>query len=135
MKSAIHNMTIIRYYRDGRPWDKVTIENPSFSDVENAILQMDNYCFPIVELRTFESEENEDEETFTIMGGDGRFTLFELFGKWHYVNPNGSNEEVWLWASDQGYKCEEKNIIYEIEKVMKIVKIFYETGSYENLDD
>jgi hypothetical protein len=60
MASPIHHMTVIRYYRDGRHWDTEQINSPSWSDVELAIRRMDNYCFPIVQLNTTESEEDED---------------------------------------------------------------------------
>ena len=125
-------MTSIRYYRDGRHWDAEQIDSPSWADVEFAIRRMDNYCFPIVELKTTDDEE--DENIFNICGGDGRWALFHMMGAWQYTQPGGSNKEVRLWESDQGYYCREKNVLTDIEKVLHIVKAFYETGSYDHLD-
>lgn len=42
MASLIHHMSIIRYYRDARPWDVKQIDSPSWPDVESAIRLMDN---------------------------------------------------------------------------------------------
>ena len=125
-------MTVIRYYRDGRPWDEERIDSPSWSDVESAIRRMENYCFPIVQLNLTDSDE--DESIFNIVGGDGRWALFHMMGDWQYETPGGGEDEVRLWDSDQGYYCREKNILKDIDTVLHITKAFYETGSYDGLD-
>ena len=57
-----------------------------------------------------------------------------MMGEWQYAEPGGSEKEVRLWDSDQGYFCREKNVLGDVEKVLRIVKKFYETGSYDDLD-
>lgn len=133
MTSPIHHLTVVRYYRDRRPWDTEVIGAPAWLDVEAAIRRMDNYCFPIVELNTTASEENSD--IFTVYGGNGRWALAQITGDWQYEDPAGGEGDVRLWESDQGYFCREKNILTDIEKVLRIAKAFYETGSYEKLDN
>jgi hypothetical protein len=123
---------VIRYYRDGRHWDVEKIVVPAWSDVEAAIRKMDNYCFPIVQLNTTDNERAED--IFNICGGAGRWALFHMMGDWQYEEPGGGEGEVQLWDSDQGYYCSEKNILTDIEKVLRITKAFYDTGSYNGLD-
>lgn len=132
MSSPIHHMTVIRYYRDSRPWDSVDVPSPAWEDVEAAIRKMDNYCFPIVQLNCTEFED--DEEIFNVIGGDGRYALFHMMGEWQYEAPNGGDGEVRLWDSDQGYFCQERNVITDIDKVLRITKAFYDTGSYDGLD-
>jgi len=132
MTSPIHHMTVIRYYRDGRHWDTEQIDSPVWPAVQSAIRRMDNYCFPIVQLNTTESEEAED--IFNICGGEGRWALFHMMGDWLYEEPGGSEREARLWDSDQGYYCQEKNILTDIERVLRITRAFYDTGSYDNLD-
>jgi len=95
--------------RDDRPWDTEQIKAPRWSDVEAAIRRMDNFCFPIVQLNTTESEE--DEGIFNICGGSGRWALFQMMGEWQYEDAGGGEGEVQLWDSDQGYYCREKNIL------------------------
>jgi hypothetical protein len=133
MASFIHHITVVRYYRDGRDWDTENIISPAWSDVESAIRRMDNYCYPIVQLNTTDDEE--DEDIFNICGGDGRWALFHMMGAWQYEEPGGTEEEARLWDSDQGYYCREKNILTDVAKVLRIVKSFYETGSYDGLDN
>jgi hypothetical protein len=126
-------MTAIRYYRDGRRSDTEVIPDPSWTDVETTVRRMENYCFPIVQLNT--TDDDEDEDVFNVIGGAGRWALFHMMGKWQFKDPSiADDEEVWLWASDQGYGCERSNIITDVEKVLRIVKAYYETGSYEGLD-
>ena len=133
MKSAIHHMTITRYY-DDKAWDTKVINNPSWENVVAAIKKMDNYYFPIVQLYLIEDEKN-SEDNFNIIGGNGRYALFHFMGEWQYEDHNGSNEDARLWDSDQRYFCKEKNVITDIEKVLRITKVFYETGSYDKLDN
>jgi hypothetical protein len=133
MTSPIHHITVVRYYRDGRHWDTEQINFPSWSDVESAIRRMDNYCYPIVQLNTTTNEE--DERIFNICGGEGRWALFHMMGEWQYEEPGGSEEEARLWDSDQGYYCSEKNILKDVEKVLRIVRAFYDTASYDDLNN
>ncbi len=69
MASPIHHMSIVRYYRDGRPWDDERIKSPAWADVETAIRRMDNYCFHWVSLST--TGDDPDESSFNVMGGRG----------------------------------------------------------------
>ena len=133
MTTPIHHMTIIRYYRDGRPWDSEDVILPEWAEVEAAIRRMDNYCYPIVQLNLTEYED--DETIFNVIGGDSRWALFHMMGDWQYENPDGGSGEVRLWDSDQGYFCTENNVITDIDQVLRITRKFYETGSYDHLND
>jgi len=134
MASPIREMTCVRYYRDGGHWDKERVVLPSWSDVEAAVRRMDNYCFPIVHLNTTEDEE--EESIFNIVGGDGRWALFQMMGEWKYTDREyqGEIDEEWLWESDQGYCCETNELLTDVEKVLRIVRKYYDTGSYDELD-
>jgi hypothetical protein len=125
-------MTVIKYSRDGQHWDAEQVASPTWSDVELAVRRMDNYCYPIVQLNTTESDEH--EALFNVCGGSGRWALFQMMGDWQYEEADGGEGEVRLWESDQGYYCREKNVVTDLEKVLRIVKAFYETGSYDTLD-
>ncbi len=131
-------MAVIRYHRDGTPWDTELISNPAWEQVELAIRRMDNFCFPIILLSTREFPTGDkvfvDDEAFNIIGGNGRFALVHMTGDWRYEDPNGSRAEARLWDSDQGYFCEERNVASDIALVCRIVKGYFDTGSYESLD-
>jgi hypothetical protein len=99
-------MSVIRYYRDRPGWDQEDIANPGFDLIEVAIKRMANYCFPIVQLNPGQYED--DEGILNFVGGDGRIAAFAL--GWCFADPGGSDEEVRLWESDQGYFTKQKNI-------------------------
>lgn len=126
-------MTVVRYYRDRRPSDSEDVRSPSWSQVEDAIRRMDNYCFPIVQLNCTEHED--DEGIFNVIGGNGRWALFHMMGEWQYEDPSGGSGEVRLWDRDQGYFCQDRNVITDVEKVLRVTKAFYNTGSYDHLDE
>ena len=94
---------------------------------------MENYCFPFVQLNTTDDDLN--EALFNVCGGAGRWALFHMMGDWQYEEPTSIDENgVRLWDSDQGYYCKGKNILTDIEKVLRIVKAYYDSGSYAGLD-
>ncbi|AGZ39043.1 hypothetical protein AFR_03770 [Actinoplanes friuliensis DSM 7358] len=131
VSSPIHHLTVIRYFRDGRHWESTDILSPSWPDVVTAIERMDDFCYPIVQLNCTADEE--DETIFNVIGGDGSYALFHQMGEWEYTDPNGSDEEVRLWQSDQGYFCKRRNVLTDLDEVLRLTRIFYETGSYESL--
>jgi hypothetical protein len=55
-------------------------------------------------------------------------------GEWQYEDSAGGDREVRLWDSDQGYYCKEKNVLTVIERVLRITKAFYDSGSYNGLN-
>ncbi|HNH10332.1 MAG TPA: hypothetical protein PK683_17665 [Leptospiraceae bacterium] len=124
-------MTVIQYYRDGRPNTSKEFKNPSWDLVEKSIKQMDNYCFPIVWLHP--SEDPDDEKTLDIIGGNGRWAVLHHMGDWQHSDGSGDETEARLWESDQGYECQEQNVIKDIETVLKYVRVFYDTASYAKL--
>jgi len=130
-------MAVVRYYRDGRPWDTDLVTSPDWPQVEAAVSRMDNYCFPIVLLSCLDFDDGadvfEDADAFNIIGGDGRYALFHMTGDWQYEDPRGGAGEVRLWDSDQGYYCHERNVLTDLPAVLRIVRLYYQTGSFSDL--
>ena len=129
MPSPIQLLTVIEYFRDNRPWKAHHSRNPSWNEVEVAIRRMENYCFPIVQLNLTEFED--DENIFNVIGGAGKYALFHMTGEWQYSDPGGTDDPVHLWESDQGYDCLSRNVLVDVERVLSLTKVFFETGSYE----
>jgi hypothetical protein len=107
--------------------------------VEAAIRKMDDFCYPIVLLSRLPCESSRDafgdEDAFNVIGGAGRYALFQMTGPWRYEDPAGGNAETRLWESDQGYFCQEKHVLTDISKVLRLAKAYYSTGSYDQLDE
>lgn len=97
MATTIHHMTVIRYTLDGRDCDAEQVTAPDWATIEAAVRRMDNYCFPIVQLNTTESDEASG--IFNVCGGNGRWALFHMMGDWQYEDPGGGEDEVRLWGS------------------------------------
>ena len=131
-------MTVVRYFDNGKPWQAKRIDKPKWSEIKASIKQMDNHYFPIIQLSYLPLGVGEtgfdDEESLNIVGGSGKYALFQFMGEWQYENNTGNDKEVRLWESGQGYFCQEKNIIDDIKRLLKIVKVFYKTGSYQSLN-
>ena len=132
MESPIKYMNVIRYFRDARPWTTETTTNPTWHQVESAIRQMDNDCLPIVQLGC--RDPDDDDDSFNVIGGDGRLALFHLMAEWQYEDNSGDMTETRLWESDQGYFCHECNVIKDIEFTLRITREYFETGAYDDLD-
>ena len=129
-------MCIVRYYRERPGWDAEVVANPAWAQVEAAIRRMDDYCYPIVLLNrspcASSDEAFEDEDAFNIVGGAGRFALFEMLGRWKYRNLTGSTAKTRLWESDQGYFCEEREVLTDLDEVLRIVRCYFD-GGYDAL--
>jgi myo-inositol catabolism protein IolC len=137
--SPVRSMAIVKYDRRGRRSETEIIPQPDWSTVERAVAEMDDYCRPVValSLRPVEGSEEvfEDDDAFNVVGGCGRYALSTMNGDWQYSDPNGKDEEVKLWSSDLGYYCQQRNVLTDLSKALRIVRRFYETGSYADLDD
>ena len=131
MSSPVQLLTIVQYYRERPGWDAHHTRRPAWSAVERSITQMDNFCFPIVLVSVDPAIDDgfDDDDALNIIGGDGRFSLFQATGDWRYENPTGSREPVRLWDSDQGHFCEQRNIA-DLELALHIARRFYDTGSF-----
>ena len=133
MGTPIQLMTVARYYRDGRRSDREDVASPMWHDVEAAVRRMDNYFFPFISLSVDDDPEDFRLEAFWVVGGDGRWAMLKSSGEWQYEAPGGSEEDVRLWDSDQGYFCKAKNIVTDINEVLRVTKAFYDSGSFAGL--
>ena len=103
MGSPVTYMNVIRYYRDARPSTTETTNRPTWTQVEAAIRRMENYCYPIVQLGCGDAED--DEDSFNVIGGDGRLALFHFMGDWQFEDDSGDEAETRLWDRLCGRAC------------------------------
>jgi hypothetical protein len=126
------HLTIVQYPPE-QSWSCMEVESPKWEDVAIAIRRMDDNEYPAVLLSCKDVGSCfHDEESFNVIGGSvAGFALFEFIPGWNFEDPIGSDEDVRLWQSDQGYFCKRKNIIVDVELVLEIARIYFETGSYQ----
>jgi hypothetical protein len=120
------------YSHAGLPLDPAVIPDPTWEQVEDSIRRQDGYTHPLTRVRL---DPHQDEPALDILGGNGRFVLWELGGGWQYHDPSATgDEELPVWTSDQGYRALPCDICCDIERVVRIARRFFDTGSFESLD-
>jgi hypothetical protein len=87
---------------------------------------------PLTRLRL---DSQQEEPALDILGGNGRFVLWELGGDWQFFDPSATGgNELPVWNSDQGYRAPPCNICRDVERVIRIARRFFDTRSFEYLD-
>ena len=128
---ARHLTTV--HYPPGQNWHCLEIDFSEWTAVSIAIRQMDDDTNPIVQLSHKDIESCfSDDSSFNIIGGiSSGFALFEFIPGWRFEDPSGSHDDVRLWQSDQGYFCKRRNIVSDIDAVLRLARVYFDTGSYE----
>jgi hypothetical protein len=125
-------LEISPYSPTGLPLDLRQLPNPTWEQVESSIRRQDGYTHPLTRLRL---DPHEEEPALDILGGSGRFVLWELGGEWQFHDPSATGgEELPVWTSDQGYLALPCQICCDIERVVRIARRFFDTGSFVSLD-
>lgn len=121
-------MTISTYNPEtGREKSK-TQQNPSWDVVSTELLTMDAYSKPLLTL-----EQNTDDPTSNLMmicGGSGTYHIQYADSEacWFQAyDPDGSDEEIDVWTSDQGFATARRNT-WPVETATKLAKYYYEHG-------
>ena len=127
-----HHLTIV-HYPQRQHWYSVEVRLPDWEAVSAAVQRMDDDEYPIVQLSYKDVESCfSDDSSFNIVGGAiAGFAMFEMIAGWQYEDPRGGDEDVRLWKRDQGYFCQRKNILADLDGVLRIAKVYFDTGSYE----
>jgi hypothetical protein len=138
MAPAVRSLVAVRYYRDRDGWDSLLTRGPTWQDVARAVTRMEDWCWPIVILSCraegTADEIWEDEHALHLVGGAGRFALFQMMGEWRYLDPDGSTAEARLWQSDQGYSCADREVLTDLDAALRLARGYFESGSYRALD-
>jgi hypothetical protein len=116
------------HYPPQQPWRCAEVRSPKWEEVSIAIRKMDDDEYPVVQLSWKDVDSCfDDEESFNIIGGGASgFALFEHVPGWNFEDPDGGDEDVRLWQSDQGYFCKRRNIIIDIDKVLRLTQVYVE---------
>lgn len=106
------------------------IQAPTWDQIVESIIRLDRFQYPYIVMYPSEYEDQGDE--LSIIGGKGAWTAGG--GKWEYTNADGSNEEIELWESDQGYGCTMKHVMTDLDQVLDLAKQFYICPKHDQLD-
>jgi hypothetical protein len=121
-------MTITTYHPDTGRAKSTTQQNPTWDAVCAELSNMDSYSKPLLTL-----EQNADDPSANVMmicGGSGTYHIQYADNEacWFQAcDPDGSDEEIDVWTSDQGFATAKKNT-WPIETALTLAKYYYEHG-------
>ena len=106
------------------PCTESTVELPGWSEIENAIKKLDRDLFPFVWIYFDPRSRPDDVPDVEVVGGRSAYTIRILNeGAFHsYFDPRQSDEEVWVWESDQGAAVPRNQTCGDLALVLEIVK-------------
>jgi hypothetical protein len=128
----VKRLDVTRYTKDGRSSRTTTTTNPAWSKIEKAIRRLDKFSYPFLFL--YLTETGDTDERLEIMGGCGDYSImgnFDGFWQRRFVNPNGGNERVVVWTSDQGFGDDDKHICHDVEVVIRAARYFFGHGHFD----
>jgi hypothetical protein len=110
---------------DGEPLTVEFLHDPTWEQIERSIRELDRHRHPLVRLWAGAPEKSPALE---IVGGNGTYALREPDGEWVYYDPSGSDTEVEIQTSGEGYRCPAFYVCADVERALQIARQFCETG-------
>lgn len=123
----VRQLDVTVYTNGGRSWHVETTAAPTWSVVEQAVRRLDKFSHPFLFMCLSETEEA--DERLEIMGGSGDYWIagdFDGFWQRRIVNPNGSDERVMVWTSDQAFGDDDRHICHDLEVVVRAARYFFD---------
>ncbi len=128
----VRRLDVTVYADGGRSWHVETSVTPAWSVIEQAVRHLDKFSHPFLFLCL--SEEEDADERLEIMGGNGDYWIagnFDGFWQRRFVNPNGGDERVMVWTSDQGFGDAQRHICHDVEVVVRVARYFFDHGHFD----
>ncbi|MDH5730135.1 MAG: hypothetical protein OEZ58_14160 [Gammaproteobacteria bacterium] len=123
----IEKMHMTNYEDDG--WTNSTLEflNPNWDVVLDRLKSMHNYSRP--DLWLLKYKDIPDSYLLAVNGGSGIYHIQVNDGVYYHeaIDPSGSNEEVDIWLSDQGFSTEKRKT-WNLEKAIEMVEYYFNFG-------
>jgi hypothetical protein len=122
---AIDALHVTVYRRDGGSKESTMHIAPSWELIEHELRTMDNYEKPILWLH--QDRNIGDSDCLAVCGGSGLYHLQVADDvDWHEAfDPNGSDAEIEVWESDQGFSTARK-FTWPVEHAIEIVRRYFE---------
>ena len=119
-------------YADGAPYRVERSRNPDWPSIESAVRALHPFHRPSIWL--YLTEDKDDDDFMTIMGGNGRYWLDVTTGPHNHrrlFNVERGSQEVPVQTSDQGFSQCEFHTTDRIEDVLAAVQFFCEHAECE----
>jgi hypothetical protein len=138
-KSAMHAKSLdFVIYESQWKWRDEQLPMPTWPQIEEAIRRLDKFHYPFLSLWPMLDQSlhelTDEREWFNIIGGKGEYWFAATIGgQWEnrFMNAAGSNLQVELWTSDQGFAAPEKEVCRDIDLVLRAARFYAEYGGYD----
>jgi hypothetical protein len=129
----IKTLNVTIYNQHGSAWWTELTPDPQWADIEAAITRLDQYCYPFVWLHRSDTVEEDSAYDFDIIGGNGLYAMDGVVDAkgFTYIEPDGGDDIISVWRSDQGFETEAKYVCRDLTIVLRAVKYFCEHGTPE----
>jgi hypothetical protein len=125
-RQGVTALEMLPHSAEGVPLAAELVDAPSWEQVERSIRDLDGHTHPRVCLWAGRPREAPGLE---IIGGGGKYALREVGDGWVYYDPNGADEEVEVQTSGAGHRCAGYYVCADVERVLRIARRFFESGS------
>jgi hypothetical protein len=125
-RQGVTALEMLPHSAEGVPLAGEPVDAPSWEQVERSIRGLDGHTQPLVRLWAGQPRKAPGLE---IIGGGGKYALREVGGGWVYYDPNGADEEVEVQTSGAGHRCAGYYVCTDMERVLRIARRFFESGS------
>jgi len=129
----VKRLDVIVYTDDGRSWHTEATVRPSWSLIEQCIRRLNKFAYPFLFLCLSETQEDEDER-LEIMGGEGDYWVagtFDGYFQRRFVNPDGGDDEIAVWTSDQGFGDAARYICHDVDVVVRVARYFFDHREFD----
>lgn len=134
----INTLEVIHYPPPGSTWESLRQRNPTWAEIEEALIRLDRNVYPYLWLHISEPIEYDlPEHAINILGGLGEYAIhIEMpCRQLEYFDESREETIIEIWVSDQGAGTLEKNLCNDFNLLLKIVRHFAETGEpYPGVD-
>jgi hypothetical protein len=126
---TIKVLEVTEYPRGGAGYTVRSTPNPTWQQVEAAILALNHHSLPFIFIGL--REECRGEDCLSLLGGPRGYGIStaDSHGEWlQYCDPAHTGGEVPVWTSDQGYYPEERYVTYDVNLVLRVARHYAECG-------
>jgi hypothetical protein len=124
----IARLEVVQYPRGRGDYWTETFDSPDWYSIDAVIRSMEPYEKPIVSL--LKNRDIPDADLMMVNGGDEVFhiQIANSDMRWSEVfDPDGSEEIVDVWTSDQGFSTSRKST-WSLEDALAIIRYYFDKG-------
>ena len=128
LNPMIQKLEVVHYPRGPGNYTTEPFDNPDWDTVLGQLRSMHPYEIPILTL--LKHADIPDGDIMMVNGGNDTFhiQIADSDANWcQAFDPNGSDEMIDVWTSDQGFSCERK-FTWSLKTACEIIKHYFNTG-------